>query len=142
MNNDALQSQDIRQLFAHTLKGNFIIIGIAISAIGLSYKGIWAIMGGIIGIIMIALALSQRLDPIIRFASKRKGTTFLRLIAMLMPILMAAATLVVPILVWLGWNSGIPIESSTMIAAGLFLLSALLSIWLLIRNIAWHLRNS
>ena len=135
MNDSAEGSFEALNMFRRAFMGSFFVGGLAISAAGFVWEGLILYLGIIFGALFFAAGFSGIPDTLVGFVARRRGALYMRVSALLMPLLSTAASLVIPLFFWLALRERIPLLWNHKVAILLFLLAALVSLGIFLSNI-------
>ena len=134
MNDRAEVSFEAHKLLRRALRTSFFVVGLYISAIGFFENGLFLFLGIIFAALIFAAGFSGLPDKIIGFVARRRGELYMRVFALLMPLLSTAVSLVMPYFLWVILRAGIPLLWNQMVPILIFLFAALISLGVFFSN--------
>ena len=133
MNDRAEGSFEALNMFRRAFRGSFFVVGFAISAVGFMWEGLILYLGIIFAALIFAASFSGFPDTLIGFVARRRGALYMRVSALLMPLLSTVGSSMLVIFLWRVMRL-IPLWWNLKVAILLFILAALVSLGVFLSN--------
>ena len=134
MNDRAEGTFEALNMLSRTLRGSFFAAGLGIVGVISIWEGLILILGVIFGALIFAAGFSGFPDMIIGYVARRRGELYMRVFALLTPLLSTVGSLAISLFLWLGIRAGIPLLWNPNFMILLFVLAALVNLGVFLSN--------